>query len=83
MTDEEFKAIMQEEDKTFLTKMKNAMKDFGFICDNKERINCDDCPLNITKESDLGKFEFCLRWGLISSVKEWKKYMEERYKKSK
>lgn len=83
MTDEEFEAMMQEEDKTFLTKMKNAMKEFDFICDKKEGINCDDCPLNITKESNLGKFEFCLRWGLISSVKEWKKYMKEHYKKSK
>lgn len=81
MTDEEFKAMIQEEDKTFLTKMKNAMKEFDFICDKKEGINCDGCPLNITKESNLGRFEFCLRWGLLSSVKDWKKYMNERYKK--
>lgn len=83
MTDEEFKAMMQEEDKIFLTKMKNAMKEFDFICDKKEGINCDGCPLNITKESNLGRFEFCLRWGLVSSIKEGKKYMKERYKKSK
>ena len=82
MTDEEFEAMMkEEEDKTFLTKMKNAMKEFDFICDKKEGINCDGCPLNITKESNLGRFEFCLRWGLISSIKDWKKYMAERYKK--
>ena len=81
MTDEKFETMMQEEDKTFLTKMKNAMKEFDFICDKKEGINCAGCPLNITKESNLGRFEFCLRWGLISSIKDWKKYMKERYKK--
>lgn len=81
MRDEDYEKLMYNEDKAFLTKMKNAMKEFDFICDKKEGINCDGCPLNITKESNLGKFEFCLRWGLISSVKEWKKYMKERYKK--
>lgn len=81
MTDEEFETMMQEEDKTFLTKMKNAMKEFDFICDKKEGINCDGCPLNITKESNLGRFEFCLRWGLNDRIKDWKKYINERYKK--
>ena len=37
--------------------------------------------MNITKESDLGNFEFCLLYGLEDGIKEWKKYMTDRYKK--
>ena len=80
MTDEEFEKIMKEEDTKFLNCMKTSKKQFEFICDKLEGINCHRCPLNITRESDLGNFEFCLLYGLEDGIKEWKKYMAERYK---
>ena len=81
MTDEELEKIKHDEDKEMLSEMKNAKKEFELICKEKEGINCDICPLNVQKQSDLGKFELCLLWGLDDRIKDWKKYMAERYKK--
>ena len=82
MTDEEYEKISYDKDKAMLSGMKTSKKEFESICDYWEGINCDRCPLNITRESDLGKFEFCLLWGLNDGIKEWKKYMKERHTKS-
>ena len=81
MTDEEWNKIRYEEDKETLSKLKKSKKEFETICNKLDGINCDICPLNVQKQSDLGKFELCLLWGLNDRIKEWKKYMAERYKK--
>ena len=80
MTDEELEKIKHDEDKAILTKMDDAKKQFDLICDEFEGINCHCCPLNIKKESNLGNFEFCLRWGLNESLINFSNYMIERYK---
>ena len=81
MTDEEWNKIRYEEDKETLSKLKTSKKEFETICNRLDGINCDICPLNVQKQSDLGKFELCLLWGLNDRIKDWKKYMAERYKK--